>query len=79
LTTFGGLATAPETAIAVPGGPPPDLARPAVLVGPEGGWSEAELAYDLPAVGLGPHVLRTETAAIVAGTRLVAARETSRV
>jgi 16S rRNA (uracil1498-N3)-methyltransferase len=73
-TTFGGLATAPGTALAVPGGPEPDVDHPSVLIGPEGGWSEGELAVGLAQVGLGPHVLRTETAAIVAGTLLVAAR-----
>ena len=35
----------------------PDLAHPTVLVGPEGGWSDAELALGLPRVGLGPGVL----------------------
>lgn len=48
--------------------------HPAVLVGPEGGWSEAELARGLPAVLLGPHVLRAETAAVAAGALLVAQR-----
>jgi 16S rRNA (uracil1498-N3)-methyltransferase len=45
-----------------------------VLVGPEGGWSTAELAAVPGRVRLGPHVLRAETAALVAGVRLVAAR-----
>jgi 16S rRNA (uracil1498-N3)-methyltransferase len=45
-----------------------------VLVGPEGGWSPAELGAVPGRVGLGPHVLRAETAALVAGTLLVAAR-----
>lgn len=43
-----------------------------VLVGPEGGWSAAEEAAVARRVGLGPHVLRAETAAIVAGSRIVA-------
>ncbi len=43
-----------------------------VLVGPEGGWTDAERA-SRPAVRLGAHVLRAETAAIVAATRLAAA------
>jgi len=48
---------------------------PVVLVGPEGGWSEVELSFAGPArVGLGPAVLRTETAAVVAGTLLCALR-----
>lgn len=43
-----------------------------VIVGPEGGWSDAE-RRSRPAVRLGDHVLRSETAAIVAATRLAAA------
>lgn len=43
-----------------------------VLVGPEGGWSDEELARGLPRVALGPHVLRTETAAVAAATLLSA-------
>jgi 16S rRNA (uracil1498-N3)-methyltransferase len=61
-------------ALAVLGGPLPSLSRPTVLIGPEGGWTESELAHPLARAGLGPHVLRTETAAIVAGALLAAAR-----
>lgn len=56
------------------GGDPPTLDRPVVLVGPEGGWSEAERAVPVATVGLGPHVLRTETAAVAAGAVLAALR-----
>ena len=55
-------------------GAPPALARPAVLVGPEGGWSDDERACGLPVVGLGRHVLRAETAAVAAGVVLSALR-----
>jgi 16S rRNA (uracil1498-N3)-methyltransferase len=55
------------------GGAPPTLDRPVVLVGPEGGWSEAERAA-LPAMALGDAVLRAETAAIAAGALLAAIR-----
>jgi 16S rRNA (uracil1498-N3)-methyltransferase len=46
-------------------------ARPIhLLVGPEGGWSDAELAAALHAgcqpIGLGPRILRTETAGLAA-------------
>lgn len=47
-------------------------ARPAagLLIGPEGGWSDAELAtarlHGFTAVRFGPRVLRTETAALAA-------------
>jgi len=52
----------------------PSLATPTVLVGPEGGWGDEELGAGLPRVGLGPHVLRAETAAIAAATLLSAQR-----
>lgn len=63
-----------EVALAEPGGPPPDLAHPVVLVGPEGGWTAAELATCADRVGLGPTVLRVETAAITAGVALAGQR-----
>lgn len=61
-------------ALAHPGGGPPSLGRPAVLIGPEGGWDEAELACGLPLVGLGENVLRSETAALAAGLLMGALR-----
>lgn len=64
----------PAVSMAQPGGGPPSLDHPAILVGPEGGWDEAELACGLPLVGLGPGVLRAETAALVAGALLCALR-----
>jgi 16S rRNA (uracil1498-N3)-methyltransferase len=65
------LATAgPAAALAHPGGASPTLERPTVLVGPEGGFSPAELEIGLPRVGLGPTVLRAETAAVAAGLAL---------
>jgi len=64
-------------ALAAPGGGPISLARPTVLIGPEGGWSAAELACGLPQVDLGPTVLRAETAALAAATLLAALRSTS--
>jgi 16S rRNA (uracil1498-N3)-methyltransferase len=49
--------------------------RAVLCVGPEGGWScgELDLASELgiEPVSLGPHVLRTETAALVAISRLI--------
>ena len=51
--------------------------RAALLVGPQAGFSEAEVARareaGLAVCGLGPAVLRTETAAIVAATLALAA------
>ena len=75
LRTFAEAAAIPGAALAEPGGDAPTLEWPAVLVGPEGGWSaEEEAAVSLPRVGLGPTVLRTETAAVAAGTLLCALR-----
>ena len=64
----------PAASLAEPGGAPPSLERPAVLVGPEGGWAAEELAAGLPTVGLGPSVLRADTAAVAAGVLLCALR-----
>ena len=47
----------------------------AVLIGPEGGFSDRERALVIDEVALGPLVMRAETAAMVAGARLVALRE----
>lgn len=48
----------------------PDVARVIAMVGPEGGFSKEEVEFaqqhGFVAVGLGPRILRTETAAIVA-------------
>jgi 16S rRNA (uracil1498-N3)-methyltransferase len=45
-----------------------------VLVGPEGGWSDAEQDSS-PIVGIGQTVLRAETAAIAVGTLMVSLRD----
>lgn len=52
----------------------PDLDHPCVLVGPEGGWAPGELPDHLPRFGLGPTILRTETAAVAAATALTLQR-----
>lgn len=59
-------------AVAEPGGPPFDAHVTAVVVGPEGGFAPHEITG--PTVSLPGGVLRAETAAVVAGTLLVAAR-----
>ena len=75
VTPFAALAVEAGAAVAHPGGGPPSLVHPLVLIGPEGGWDEAELAAaGVAHVGLGPSVLRTETAAVVAGALLCALR-----
>lgn len=45
-----------------------------VLIGPEGGWDEGEYG-SAERVGLGPNVLRAETAAIAAAVRLTTERD----
>lgn len=64
----------PGVALAEPGAGPLTAACTGVVVGPEGGWDEAELGQGWPTVGLGEHVLRAETAALVAGVLLAAQR-----
>jgi 16S rRNA (uracil1498-N3)-methyltransferase len=67
----------PDAALAEPGGAPPSLARPAVLVGPEGGWAPEELSAAAATVSLGTLVLRSETAAVAAAAVLGALRSRS--
>jgi 16S rRNA (uracil1498-N3)-methyltransferase len=71
---FATVAALAGAVLADVGGGPPTLARPVVLVGPEGGWSRGEVATGLPSVSLGPNVLRAETAAITAGAVFAALR-----
>ena len=75
-TTLEALETHAEPApvLAHPGGGPPSLDHPVVAVGPEGGWTDEELEGSGGTVGLGPTVLRAETAAVVAGTILCGIR-----
>jgi 16S rRNA (uracil1498-N3)-methyltransferase len=60
--------------LAHPGGERPSLAHPLVAVGPEGGWDDGELDRWSGRVGLGPTVLRAETAAVAVGTLLCGIR-----
>ena len=71
LPTLGGPG---EVVLAQLSGDRPTLAQRVVAVGPEGGWSEAELASGLPTVGFGLSVLRAETAAVTAAALLVSLR-----
>ncbi|MHB8458011.1 MAG: RsmE family RNA methyltransferase, partial [Acidimicrobiales bacterium] len=69
---------ASATCLADPAGGAPSLDSPVVLIGPEGGWSQGELAMarreGVGSVALSPHVLRVETAAVAAGAILAAFR-----
>ena len=71
---FDDVAALEGATLAEPDGDPPTLARPVVLVGPEGGWSARERDVDLPRTRIAGHVLRAETASIAAGTLLAALR-----
>ncbi|MXZ98267.1 MAG: 16S rRNA (uracil(1498)-N(3))-methyltransferase [Acidimicrobiaceae bacterium] len=62
------------TALAVPEGRTLAAGENFVLVGPEGGWADAELAAVDRQVCLGPHIMRAETAAIAAAALLGARR-----
>lgn len=53
--------------MAEPGGRAISDADRAIAIGPEGGWTPEELALGSEHVGLGPTVLRVETAALLAG------------
>ena len=64
----------PGSALGVPGAAPIGASAQRILIGPEGGFSEAELALEFAHVGLGDGVLRTETAAVTAGVLLGALR-----
>ena len=58
----------PGAAAAEPGGRPIGPDDRCIAVGPEGGWTDGELAVAGDRVSLGPNVLRVETAAVVAAT-----------
>ena len=63
-----------EAVVAEPGGRPIAATDRAVAVGPEGGWSDAELNAARDRVGLGPTILRVETAAVAACALMTALR-----
>ena len=58
--------------VAEPGGERPWDTVTTVVVGPEGGFSRAEIAGAAGQVDLGPAILRAETASMVAAARMVA-------
>lgn len=61
-------------ALGEPSGEPINSAHTCIAIGPEGGFSAAELATTTDHVSLGDGVMRGETAAIVAGALLAARR-----
>lgn len=60
-----------SSVVAEPGGRNVAAGDTSIAIGPEGGWSPRELANASARVQLGPNVLRTETAALVAATLCV--------
>lgn len=66
------LAVLPGAVAAEPGGRPMEAGDRTIAVGPEGGWSQAELDAAADRVSLGSTVLRVETAALTACVRAVA-------
>lgn len=64
----------PNVARAQRGGGEPTQRPSLIIIGPEGGWSEREEQALSVTIDLGDHVLRTETAALVAGVYLTSMR-----
>lgn len=63
------LAFLPGAVAAEPGERPDHRRDHTVAIGPEGGWTEPELAAAADLVSFGPTVLRVETAALLAAAR----------
>lgn len=74
VSDFANLAAVPGAVRADFDGDAPSLDHPVVLIGPEGGWSDAE-RRQLGAIRLSSSVLRSETAAIGAAALLTALRD----
>jgi 16S rRNA (uracil1498-N3)-methyltransferase len=74
VATFAEVCALPGAVAAERDGAAPTLSRPTLLIGPEGGWSPAERDALPGLVGLGPTVLRAETAAITGAAVLCALR-----
>jgi len=58
----------PLAAVAEPGATATVDGEPMIAIGPEGGWTDEELARSPRRIGLGGSVLRVETAAVAATT-----------
>jgi hypothetical protein len=61
--------------VADPEGGPLSTEHQYIVVGPEGGFDPLEVPETIAKVSIGPVVMRAETAALVAGARLVALHE----
>jgi 16S rRNA (uracil1498-N3)-methyltransferase len=65
----------PTAVVAEPRGRPVAADDTTVAIGPEGGWTEAEVELARDCVTLGPNILRVETAAVAAVTLMVDRRQ----
>jgi 16S rRNA (uracil1498-N3)-methyltransferase len=74
VTSFASLIDRGSFAVADRDGSAPSLTTTAVMIGPEGGWSDSERERFSTVIGLGGGVLRAETAAFAAATVLSALR-----
>jgi 16S rRNA (uracil1498-N3)-methyltransferase len=68
-------AATPGLGLAHPEGGPLSRGTSALAIGPEGGWTDAELSLVPGRVDLGNTTLRAETAAVAAGVLLTALRD----
>ena len=71
--SFEAAAGLPGAVLAHPDGTPLEPGDTTILIGPEGGWTPEEEAAVVRWRVLGPHILRAETAALVAAALAVAA------
>lgn len=71
LAAFDDVVGSPHVAVADPAGGSLGGDIHTIVVGPEGGFSDDEIAAAHTLVSLGDHVLRADTAAVVAGVLMV--------
>jgi 16S rRNA (uracil1498-N3)-methyltransferase len=64
----------PRSAVAEPGGRAIAASDHTVLIGPEGGWTEAELSQAAGCIQVSDAILRVETAALVAASQMTTLR-----
>lgn len=74
VTTFDALIAEGGFVVAEREGGSPTSETTSIMIGPEGGWSDSERQQFTEVVGLGPGVLRSETAAFAAASILSALR-----
>jgi 16S rRNA (uracil1498-N3)-methyltransferase len=74
LRSFAQVAAFPGAVRAERDGRPPTVTTSTLLIGPEGGWDDAERAAVVDEVAIGVQVLRAETAALAGATLLAALR-----